>query len=129
MVLLEAVHASQTCTRNQGLGQGRSFQWVRVCFPGIHRQARRQRPVKVVNGLTEDLNCSHRHIFFDNYFSSVDLDLHQNGLYGCDTLIELKRVSLPVEALTEGIQRGESTQLKVLVTVTHIFGLKHLQLR
>jgi hypothetical protein len=43
---------------------------------------------KVVKTLTEDLQDSHRHLFFDNYFSSVNLllDLHRNGLYGCGTL-------------------------------------------
>ena len=36
---------------------------------------------KVVKSL---MKGSHRHIFFDNYFSSVDLllDLHRDGLYG-----------------------------------------------
>ena len=43
---------------------------------------------KVVKTLTNDLKDSHRHLFFDNYFSSVDLllDLHRDGLYGCGTL-------------------------------------------
>ena len=43
---------------------------------------------KVVKSLTEDLKDSHRHIFFDNYFSSVDLllDLQRDGLYACGTL-------------------------------------------
>ena len=43
---------------------------------------------KVVKTLTEDLKGTHRHLFFDNYFSSVDLllDLHREGLYGCGTL-------------------------------------------
>ena len=36
----------------------------------------------VVKTLTEDLKGTHRHLFFDNYFSSVDLlDLHRDGLY------------------------------------------------
>ena len=44
--------------------------------------------VKVVKTLTKDLKGSHRHLFFDNYFSSVDLllDLHRDELYGCGTL-------------------------------------------
>jgi hypothetical protein len=43
---------------------------------------------KVVKTLTEDLKDLHRHLFFDNYFSSVNLllDLHRDGLYGCGTL-------------------------------------------
>ena len=42
----------------------------------------------MVKTLTEDLKGTHRHLFFDNYFSSVDLllDLHRDGLYGCGTL-------------------------------------------
>ena len=43
---------------------------------------------KNVKSLTEDLKGSHRHFYFDYYFSSVDLllDLHQNGIYGGGTL-------------------------------------------
>ena len=37
---------------------------------------------RVVKDLTEDLKDTHRHIYFDNYFSSVDLllDLLRNWL-------------------------------------------------
>ena len=43
---------------------------------------------RVVKDLTVDLKDTHRHIYFDNYFSSVDLllDLFRNGLYECGTL-------------------------------------------
>ena len=64
---------------------------------------------KVVKSLTGDLNGSHRHLFFYNYFSTVDLllDLHQDGLYGCGTLSsKSQRVPPAVEATSEeGVQR------------------------
>ena len=43
---------------------------------------------KVVKGLAEDLHGTYRHVYFDNYFSSVDLllDLFRAGLYACGTL-------------------------------------------
>ena len=43
---------------------------------------------RVVKDLTVDLKDTHRHVYFNNYFSSVDLllDLFRNGLYGCGTL-------------------------------------------
>ena len=41
-VHLEAVHASEaSATRNQGVGESRSFQWVCICFPGIYWETRR----------------------------------------------------------------------------------------
>lgn len=41
----------------------------------------------VVKHLSEDLHHTHRHLYFDNLFSSVDLllDLFRVGLYGCCT--------------------------------------------
>ena len=43
---------------------------------------------KVVKGLTEQLNGTYRHVFYDIFFSSVDLalDLFRAGLYSCGTL-------------------------------------------
>ena len=43
---------------------------------------------KVVKGLTEQLYGTYCHVYFDNYFSSVDLalDLLKAGLYCCGTL-------------------------------------------
>lgn len=43
---------------------------------------------KVVKSLAADLSGSYRHVYFDNYFSSVDLllNLQCSGLYGCGTL-------------------------------------------
>ena len=43
---------------------------------------------KVVKCLTEELRNTYRHIYFDNFFSSVDLllDLFRAGLYSCGTL-------------------------------------------
>ena len=42
----------------------------------------------VVKHLSEDLHHTYRHLYFDNFFSSVDLllDLLRVGLYGCGTL-------------------------------------------
>ena len=42
----------------------------------------------VVKSLCEKLHNTHRHIYFDNFFSSVDLalDLLRVGLYSCGTL-------------------------------------------
>ena len=43
---------------------------------------------KIVKSLCEKLHNTHRHIYFDNFFSSVDLalDLVRVGLYSCGTL-------------------------------------------
>ncbi len=43
---------------------------------------------KVVKTLTEPLESSYRHVYFDNFFTSVDLvlDLFRSGLYGFGTL-------------------------------------------
>ncbi len=42
----------------------------------------------VVKSLCESIYHTKQHIYFDNFFSSVDLalDLLQNGLYSCGTL-------------------------------------------
>ena len=43
---------------------------------------------RVVHELCEDLYHTYRHIYYDNYFSSVNLalDLFRAGLYSCGTL-------------------------------------------
>lgn len=43
---------------------------------------------KVVKGLCEALYHTNRHVYFDNFFSSVNLslDLLRKGLYSCGTL-------------------------------------------
>ena len=43
---------------------------------------------RVVKQLSSDLHHTYRHLYFDNYFSSVDLllDLWRTGLYGCGTM-------------------------------------------
>ena len=70
----------------------------------------------MVKTLTEDLHDTHRHLFFDNYFSSVDLlDLHRNGLYGCGTL-RANRKGFPPQLkplVKKGFkERGESRTCK-----------------
>ena len=74
---------------------------------------------KVVKILTEDLHNTYRHVYFDNFFSSVDLllDLLRAGLYGCGTL-RTNRKGFPHELKTpakKGFkERGESkTYMKV----------------
>ena len=68
---------------------------------------------KVVKGLTEDLHGTYRHVYFDNYFSSVDLllDLFRAGLYACGTL-RTNRKGFPSQLKTpaqKGLkERGES---------------------
>ena len=68
---------------------------------------------KVVKNLTRDLTGSNRHLFFDNFFSSVDLllNLFRDGLYGCGTL-RANRKGFPPELkplLKKGLkERGES---------------------
>ena len=46
------------------------------------------RGATIVKGLTEQLHGTYRHVFYDNFFSSVDLalDLLRAGLYSCGTL-------------------------------------------
>lgn len=43
---------------------------------------------KVVKGLSEKLYGSYHHVYFDNFYASVDLafDLFRSGLYSCGTL-------------------------------------------
>ena len=43
---------------------------------------------RVVKQLSSDLHHTYQHLYFDNYFSSVNLllDLWRNGLYGCGTM-------------------------------------------
>ncbi len=42
---------------------------------------------RVVDTLTKEIYGTHRHIYFDNFFSSIDLlSSFGNGLYGCGTL-------------------------------------------
>ena len=68
---------------------------------------------KVVKSLTANLSGSYRHVYFDNYFSSVDLllDLQRSGLYGCGTL-RLNRKGFPPQLkqpAKKGFkERGES---------------------
>ena len=76
---------------------------------------------KVVKTLCEDLYGTNRHVYFDNYFSSVDLllDLLRNGLYGCGTLRSIRKgfPSQLKEPLKKGLkERGESKtcQMKIL---------------
>ena len=60
----------------------------------------------VVKTLTEDLQDTFRHVYFDNFFSSVDLmlDLYRSGLYSCGTL-RTNRKGFP-EALKKIANKG-----------------------
>ena len=53
---------------------------------------------KVVKHLTEELQNTYRHVYFDNYFASVDLalNLHRAGIYSCATL-RSNRKGFPLE--------------------------------
>ena len=61
---------------------------------------------KVVKHLTEELQNTYRHVYFDNYFASADLalDLHRSGLYCCATL-RSNRKGFPLE-LKEPAAKG-----------------------
>ena len=78
---------------------------------------------KVVLKLTEKLRGKHNHVYFDNYFNSVELqeNLLENGLFGCGTVKSIlkflppqmsnkkrKRGDLPVPKLK--LKPGESKQ-------------------
>ena len=68
---------------------------------------------KVVKHLTEELQNTYRHVYFDNYFASVDLalNLHRTGLYSCATLwSNRKGFSLKLkEPAAKGLkERGDS---------------------
>lgn len=47
----------------------------------------------VVKTLSDDMHHTHWHLYFENFFSSVDLllDLFRVGLYGCGTLRSNRR--------------------------------------
>ena len=70
---------------------------------------------KVVKSLTANLSGSYRHVYFDNYFSSVDLllDLQRSGLYGSGTL-RLNRKGFPPQ-LKQPAKKGfkESGESKI----------------
>ena len=60
----------------------------------------------VVMSLTEQLHNTHHHVYFDNFFSSVDLllNLYKRGLYGCGTM-RTNRKGFP-EALKPTAKKG-----------------------
>ena len=60
----------------------------------------------VVKHLSENLHHTYRHLYFDNFFSSVDLllDLLHVGLYGCGTL-RSNRKGFPKD-LTAYVKKG-----------------------
>ena len=62
----------------------------------------------VVKTLSDDMHHTHRHLYFDNFFSSVDLllDLFRVGLYGCGTLRSNRR-GFP-EVLKPHVKKGFS---------------------
>ena len=68
---------------------------------------------KVVKTLTSPYVNSHRHVYFDNFFTSIDLllDLGKSNLYGCGTM-RANRKGFPQElkpVVKKGLkERGES---------------------
>ena len=73
----------------------------------------------VVKCLTNSLNGSHRHVYFNNYFTGVDLllDLYRSGLHGCGTL-RSDRKGFPTElkpllAKKGSQERGQSKVCQV----------------
>ena len=73
----------------------------------------------VVKCLTNSLNGSHRHVYFNNYFTGVDLllDLYRSGFYGCGTL-RSDRKGFPTElkpllAKKGSQERGQSKVCQV----------------
>ena len=71
----------------------------------------------VVKNLSNDLHHTYRHLYFDNFFSSVDLllDLLRIGLYECGTL-RTNRKGFPAElkpCMKKGLAvRGESRKVQ-----------------
>ena len=67
----------------------------------------------VISTLTKPYIKTFRHVYFDNFFTSVDLllDLYQSGLYGCGT-VRTNRKSFPQQLkpiVKKGMkERGES---------------------
>ena len=57
-------------------------------YTGKKESAEKGLGANVVKIISCDLHHTHRHLYFHNFFSSVDLilDLQQVGLYGCGTL-------------------------------------------
>ena len=73
----------------------------------------------VVSKLTEHIRNSNRHVYFDNFFTGIDLldHLQANGLYGCGTVRANRkgfppRLQKPKDLKARGdmkvLQRGES---------------------
>ena len=53
---------------------------------------------RVVKDLTTSLKNKYHHVYFDNYFTSLQLleDLHKDGIYGCGTA-RSDRIGFPEE--------------------------------
>ena len=105
---------------------GRCCEWVRIGISSLFWQERqRHRKAlgsKVVKHVTEELQNTYRHVYFDNYFASVDLalDLHRSGLYSCATL-RSNRKGFPLE-LKEPAAKG----LKERGRIAKHFKMVHL---
>ena len=87
-VILKTVYAHETDKEgDKGLGTGQLFEWIHSHLPGIHWQGGKQHKglgAKVVKHLTQPYINSCRHVYFDNFFTGVDLlDLERSQLYDC----------------------------------------------
>ena len=60
----------------------------------------------VVKSLTKGLEKKHHHVFFDNFFTSVNLleDLEKDGVYGCGT-VQRDRRGLPPELKNPSLKK------------------------
>ena len=74
------------------MGNIRCHKWFCVTTLSLHRQkgnaVEKHLGARVVKTLTETYVNTFRHIYFDNFFTSLGLliDLYKSGLYGCGTM-------------------------------------------
>ena len=68
--------------------------------------------------LTRGLEKKNHHVFFDNFFTSVNLleDLEKDGIYGCGT-VRRQRKGLPSELKNPGLKKSSDVYLCVCVCV------------
>ena len=78
--------------------------WNMQVYTGKEKSSEKGLGARVVKHLTEPLREKYHHIYFDNFFTSVELleDLEEVGLYSCGTArsdrkgfpSELKKIKL-----------------------------------